>query len=453
MSSMRDQVYKVLVVDDSAFMRKVIGDMIERSPRLSLAGTARDGEDALRRVKEYLPDVITLDVEMPKKDGLSFLGDLMRVRPTPVVMVSSQTAKGADVTVRALSIGAADFVLKPSGSISLDMKKVEEELVSKVILAAQIDMSHLSRIDRQVLPSRRAKEIFSERKPLVREARRSFSKKPEVVAVASSTGGPRALQGVLPLLSGDFPVPIVVVQHMPQGFTASLARRMNDLSAISVVEAEEGMPLRKGTAVIAPGGRHLLLEEKNGLVQCSLSDGPPVNSVRPAADLLFESVARIFGGASIGVILTGMGKDRHPGGPASSRTGSHGVGRIARDLCYLWHAESRLGIRICAPTASSGYNGGNLGIPCGESINRPKENEGASTMTSMDMSQYIGAFLDEATEQLQNLNDLLLSLENDPQSEEIVTDIFRIAHTLKGMSAHHGVREDCTSHPCYGGHV
>ena len=335
MSPMRDGVHKVLVVDDSAFMRKVIGDMIERSPRLSLAGTARDGEDALKRVEEYRPDVITLDVEMPRKDGLSVLEDLMRIRPTPVVMVSSQTAKGADVTVRALSIGAADFVLKPSGSISLDMKKVEEELVSKVIQAAQIDMSHLSRIDRQVLPSRRAKEIIPERKPFVREDRRSFSKKPEVVALASSTGGPRALQGVLPLLSKNFPVPIVVVQHMPQGFTASLARRMDDMSAISVVEAEEGMPLRKGTAVIAPGGRHLLLKEKNGLVQCSLSDGPPVNSVRPAADLLFESVARIFGGASIGVILTGMGKDGTEGARLLHEQGAMVLGE-SPETCVIY---------------------------------------------------------------------------------------------------------------------
>ena len=308
---MRDQVYRVLVVDDSAFMRKVIGDMVERSSRLTLAGTARDGEDALRRVEEYSPDVITLDVEMPRKNGIAFLEDLMRRHPLPVVMVSSQTSKGADITVRALSMGAADFVLKPSGSISLDMDKVEEELVSKVIAAAQIDMSHLTRIDQKPRygQPKTAETLLEEKRPLPREKFRGLLKKPEVVTIAASTGGPRALQGVLPLLPADFPVPIVVVQHMPRGFTTSLARRMDDLSAISVVEAEEGMSLQRGTAIIAQGGLHLLLKEKNGLVQCTLSDSPPVNSVRPAADLLFESVARIYGGSAVGVILTGMGKD------------------------------------------------------------------------------------------------------------------------------------------------
>ncbi|HOO64819.1 MAG TPA: chemotaxis response regulator protein-glutamate methylesterase, partial [Synergistaceae bacterium] len=308
---MRDQVYRVLVVDDSAFMRKVIGDMVERSPRLTLAGTARDGEDALDKMEECAPHVITLDVEMPRKDGIAFLEEMMRRRPLPVVMVSSQTSKGADITVRALSMGAADFVLKPSGSISLDMHKVEEELISKVIAAAQIDMSHLSRIDQKphFVQPKIAEKPPEEKRSLPREKFRGFAKRPEVVAIAASTGGPRALQGVLPLLPADFPVPIVVVQHMPRGFTTSLSRRMDDLSAISVIEAEEGMALQKGTAIIAQGGLHLLLKERNGLVQCTLSDSPPVNSVRPAADLLFESVARIFGGSAIGVILTGMGRD------------------------------------------------------------------------------------------------------------------------------------------------
>ncbi|HPJ25543.1 MAG TPA: chemotaxis response regulator protein-glutamate methylesterase [Synergistaceae bacterium] len=333
---MKDRVYKVLVVDDSAFMRKVIGDMVNRCPRLSLAGTARDGEDALKKVIEYAPHVITLDVEMPKKDGLAVLEELMRQRPTPVVMVSSQTSKGAEITVRALSMGAADFVLKPSGSISLDMDKVEEELVSKVIAAAQIDMSHLSRIDQRKMGHPKVVEKPSREKlPLPREPFRGGLKKPEVVAIASSTGGPRALQGVLPLLPRDFPVPIVVVQHMPQGFTASLARRMNDLSAISVIEAEEGMTLRKGVAVIAQGGSHLLLQERNGLVQCSLSDSPPVNSVRPAADLLFESVARIFGGAAIGVILTGMGKDGTEGARLLYEKGATVIGE-SPETCVIY---------------------------------------------------------------------------------------------------------------------
>lgn len=294
---------RVLVVDDSAFMRRIIGDILARDSRIEVVGKARDGEDALEQVHSLRPQVITLDVEMPRKNGLQVLEELMRTQPTPVVMVSSLTAEGAEVTMRALAAGAVDFIRKPSGTISLDMERVAQELCQKVLLAGQVDpVRLLPRVPRSPMP--RGYESREGGHPL-----RIGAGKPRIIAVASSTGGPRALQEILPALPGELSVPVVVVQHMPEGFTASFAARMNDLSALTVVEGSDGLPLRPGLAVIAPGGRHMVLEEGGKTAVCRLVDTPPENSVRPAADPLFRSVAKVFGGAVLGAILTGMGRD------------------------------------------------------------------------------------------------------------------------------------------------
>ena len=298
---------RVLVVDDSAFMRRIISDILSRDPQLEVVGKARDGEDALVQARALKPQVITLDVEMPRKNGLQVLEELMRVQPTAVVMVSSLTAEGADVTMRCLAAGAVDFILKPSGTISLDMEKVAEELCQKVLLAGQVDLSHLA-LPETPKPVRRMPRP-GEAPGVLRPSRPLSGAKPRIVALAASTGGPRALQEILPALPGELPVPVVVVQHMPEGFTASFAARMNDLSALTVVEGKDGLPLRPGMAVIAPGGWHMVLEEGGKYGVCRLSDAPPENSVRPAADPLFRSVAKVFGGAVVGAILTGMGRD------------------------------------------------------------------------------------------------------------------------------------------------
>lgn len=303
----------MLVVDDSAFMRKVIGDLLAADPRIEVVGRARDGRDALEQVRKLAPHVITLDVEMPRMNGLQFLEELMRVRPTPVVMVSSLTKQGADVTMKALSLGAVDFVTKPSGTISLDMHKVAAELCQKVIEASEANLSTLVR--KTPVSSGREREI-------VQEPISSRSRSPQIVAIASSTGGPRAIQEILPQLPATFPVPLVIVQHMPEGFTASFAQRLDDLSALRVMEGYDGLRLEGGCAVIAPGGKHLLLEGVPGQTVCRLSDGPPVKSVKPAADLLFLSVADVFGGASIGVVLTGMGRDGSDGAKAMYAKGA-----------------------------------------------------------------------------------------------------------------------------------
>lgn len=310
---MSEQRIRVLIVDDSAFMRKVIGDLLSADSRIDVVGRARDGRDALEQVRRLAPQVITLDVEMPRMDGLQFLEELMRTHPIPVVMVSSLTKRGADVTMRALAAGAVDFVTKPSGTISLDMHKVASELCQKVIAASEANLGTFLR--KAPVTSRKEGELSTGTMP-------PHSRPPQIVAIASSTGGPRAIQEILPQLPAKFPVPVVIVQHMPEGFTASFAQRLNDLSELRVVEGYDGLPLEVGCAVIAPGGKHLLLEGPPSKAVCRLSDGPPVKSVKPAADLLFLSVADVFGGASIGVVLTGMGRDGSDGAKAMHGKGA-----------------------------------------------------------------------------------------------------------------------------------
>ena len=310
---------RVLVVDDSAFMRKVIGDILAEDPRFEVVARVRDGEEALQRCGELRPDVVTMDVEMPRKNGLEALREIMRLYPTPVVMVSSLTREGADTTFQALASGAVDFVTKPSGTISLDMKKVEDELRQKVWVASTVDLRHVS--PRGKVPPR---EVPREEKPVSHPPLASMpptvsERRPhraELALIASSTGGPRALQEVIPALPGNFPVPLLVVQHMPQGFTTSFAQRLNEMSALEVVEGADGLKPRKGMAVIAPGGYHMVVEKWGGELVCRLSDAPPLRSVKPAADMLFLSVADVVGGSAVAAILTGMGRDGTDGAKA-----------------------------------------------------------------------------------------------------------------------------------------
>ncbi len=294
-----NQPVRVLITDDSAFMRKIITDILSAHPGIEVAGTARNGSDAVRKAASLQPDVITMDVEMPVMDGLTALKEILSSRPVPVVMVSSLTREGAETTLQALASGAVDFICKPSGAISLDMAQVGEELTAKVLAASQARLPG----NAANLSAGKGKEPV--RGKTVNPAPGTFS----LVVIATSTGGPRALQKVIPSLPADFPVPVAVVQHMPRGFTASLAQRLNQLSNLTVLEARHGMPLMRGMVVIAPGDQHLLLEDGEGHLHCTLSQAPPIHSVRPAADPLFESAARLGDKRSVGVILTGMGKD------------------------------------------------------------------------------------------------------------------------------------------------
>ena len=295
---------KVLIVDDSAFMRKIIGDILSADPAIEVVGRVRNGKEAVAQFQQLAPDVVTLDMEMPGMNGIEVLREMMKHRPTAVVMVSSLTKGGANITMQALDAGALDFVTKPSGTISLDMEKVGDELRQKVIAASRASVRNAS-----MQPGGRRQ--FSP--PLGAAAapppKREFSKRLEMVVIAASTGGPMALQELLPALPESFPLPILIVQHMPPGFTSSFAARLNERCSLSAMEAVDGMAVKKGRILVAPGGYHLTVEKKLGEYFCKLLETPPVRSVRPAADVLFTSVAEAVDGTVIAVILTGMGKD------------------------------------------------------------------------------------------------------------------------------------------------
>ncbi len=284
---------QVLVVDDSAFMRKMISDILNKDFRIEVIGTARNGLDCLHKLTTLTPDVITMDIEMPKLDGLQTLREIMEKCPLPVVMVSSLTSQSAESTFQALHLGAVDFIEKPSGSISLDMEKVSRHIIRKVIAASGAKVA--------AFPLKAPPASY---KPL-----RSHNQQPMVVAIGTSTGGPRALQKVLTDLPADFPLPIVIVQHMPRGFTRSLAARLNKLSLITVKEAEDQEELTGGTAYIAPGDFHMKIVSKGNKLGVELDQSDAVNGHRPAVNRMLSSLAALQQIRTIAVIMTGMGAD------------------------------------------------------------------------------------------------------------------------------------------------
>ena len=311
---------RVLVVDDSAFMRRVIADAIASQPDMEVAGVAHNGLDALLKVEQLQPDVVTLDVEMPDMDGLTALRHLMARYPRPVVMLSSQTQHGAITTLRALSIGAVDFVAKPSGAISLDFSRVREELLQKIRGAA------LARIRAQVASTRRPPEA-------TRVPRAKYPGAFEhLVVIGCSTGGPRALAALVPELPAEAPTAYLIVQHMPAGFTRSLAERLDASGPIAVREAVAGDRLEGGTALVAPGDYHLRLSP-SGAVE--LDQAARVHGVRPSVDVALESVSERFGSKTVAVILTGMGQDGAAGAAVVRQAGGY---VLAEDesTCVVW---------------------------------------------------------------------------------------------------------------------
>ncbi|KGA98230.1 chemotaxis protein CheY [Alkalihalobacillus alcalophilus ATCC 27647 = CGMCC 1.3604] len=287
----------VLVVDDSAFMRRLISEMLNTDPQINVIGTARNGHEALSKREQLKPDVMTLDVEMPVMNGLETLKQIMRTNPCPIIMLSSTTSEGAENTLLAVEYGAVDFVAKTSGPISLDLKKIEAELREKVKCAAKVRNLRAPAID---VPKVRPKQVtYSLGSELVKK----------LVLIGTSTGGPKALKQVLPALPKDYPYPILVVQHMPAGFTKSLANRLNSLSEIEVKEAEPGEKLQGGVAYIAPGDSHLEVKRINGELCAHLTKEDPIRGLRPAVDCLFHSVAKIDELQVLAIILTGMGAD------------------------------------------------------------------------------------------------------------------------------------------------
>ena len=290
---------RVLVVDDSALMRKIISDMLVSSPDIEVIGKANNGEDAIEKVSRLKPDVVTMDIEMPVLDGLQALGYIMSECPTPVIMLSAENS--ADVTITAFHYGAVDFIQKPSGNIRLDLAVIKDELIKKVKAAAGVKTSKLVFLDENKINE----------KPEPEKVNDANTRK--IVIIGTSTGGPRALQQVIPLLPITLNAAVLVVQHMPPGFTKSLADRLNKQSMINVREAREGDLVEPGTILIAPGDYHMIVRQQKRegrtVEVISLNRDEKVQGVRPSVDVLLNSVAQIYGKDALGVILTGMGSD------------------------------------------------------------------------------------------------------------------------------------------------
>ena len=311
---------RVLVVDDSAFMRFTITKHLNESPGIQVIGSARDGIEALELIPKLNPDVVTLDVEMPHMDGLSTLKEIMTRFPRPVVMLSSLTAEGTVETVKALTLGAVDFIAKPVNKSTINI--VMAEVAAKIIKAAGSRVFSLAPL---VRPSPLSKINSS-------KTTRPINSMDKIVVIGSSTGGPRALNALIPEISAKLSAAFIIIQHMPAGFTRSLADRLDSLSELKVKEAEPGDKLEAGLALLAPGGFHLTFD-RNGIIVTN--QNPPVNGVRPAIDVTMASMVSLYGKSLIGVILTGMGSD----GTVGSRLIHEAGGQIiaeAESSCVVW---------------------------------------------------------------------------------------------------------------------
>ena len=295
---------KVLIVDDSALVRKLLSEILGDHPDIEVVGVAQDPYIARDKIKQLNPDVLTLDVEMPRMDGLTFLRNLMRLRPMPVIMISSLTEKGADVTLQALESGAIDFVTKPKIGLEEGLEEYSQEIVEKIKIAAGAadQVKKLEPSDLKVAPKYSADAVLGERKVS------HYRTTDKIIAIGASTGGTEAIKDVLVNLPPDMPG-IVITQHIPDGFSKPFAKRMDTMSALTVFEAEDGQQILPGHAYIAPGHSHLLVVRDGAKYRCQLNDGPPVNRHRPSVDVLFRSVAQHAGPNATGVILTGMGND------------------------------------------------------------------------------------------------------------------------------------------------
>lgn len=307
---------RVLVVDDSAFMRKAISIMIGDDPDIEVIGTANNGEEGLAKVLELAPDLVTMDIEMPRMDGLTALRRIMKEKPTPVMMVSSLTSDGAQATLDALELGAVDFIPKQLSYVSLDIVKIKQELIAKI--------KYINSRKRLLMSQARNRGVFTgDARPVGAEpkarpmpakvampVRTGIAKKHiRIVAIGTSTGGPPALQAVIPSLPKEFPVPVLVVQHMPPTFTKSLANRLNGLSHLEVKEAENGDRIERGMVYIAPGNKHMTVRKDSGSHYIKLSDEPADTLYKPSVDIMMNSVEDFYRGSTLGVIMTGMGSD------------------------------------------------------------------------------------------------------------------------------------------------
>jgi two-component system, chemotaxis family, protein-glutamate methylesterase/glutaminase len=313
---------RVLVVDDSALMRKLIPTILERDSSLEVVGTAMDGTFALKKIEELHPDVITLDLEMPRMDGLEALRLIMRRAPMPVIVFSTHSREGAYSTFKALALGAIDFVAKPRDAAAGHLDTIAVELIEKIKVAKRA-------AGRKIRAS-----VAEETAPPQKKPSRAALPPSRIVAIGISTGGPNALQFVLSQIPADFSASILIVQHMPEGFTEMFAKRLDECCALDVQEARSGDLLLAGRVLICPGNRHMMVRRMPRGDMAVLSDGPPVNGHRPSADVLFRSVAQAFALTSVGVLMTGMGDDGAEGLGAIKAAGGMTVAQ-SEDTCVV----------------------------------------------------------------------------------------------------------------------
>lgn len=302
---------RVLVVDDSALMRKLISRLVERDETIHVVGTAMDGEFALKKIEELMPDVVTLDLDMPRLNGIDTLRQIMRHPRVPVIVVSAHSQEGASLTFKALHMGAFDFVPKPEDVLSDAMTDIADELIVKIKAAAGSPVERSRRLVREEKPR------APRRKPLA-----AAGPADKVVAIGISTGGPNSLEYMLSHLPAEFAAGILVVQHMPVGFTAAFARRLNESCALEVKEAQSGDVICAGRVLICPGDRHMRVHRASFGNTVVLNDDPRVRGHRPSVDVLFHSVATEFGRDAVGVLMTGMGEDGADGLGAMHHAGA-----------------------------------------------------------------------------------------------------------------------------------
>ncbi len=298
---------RVLIVDDSFLMRRIISDIVNSDPGLEVVGKAKDGGEALAMVSSLNPDVVTLDINLPTRNGIDVLSDIMKTKPTKIIMLSAYTRSGASATIKALELGAVDFIAKPSGEISLGLEKLRNEIIEKIKLAANVNVGkYLASFKTGLIPVAEGGKVTGAEK---------------LVIIGASTGGPKAILNIMKNIPGDINAAFLIVQHMPKGFTLSFAERISWETGIRTKEAEEGDVVSPGRVFVAPAGSHMILTMDNSAVKINLTQDPPVNFVRPSIDVTMKSAAGIFGKELIGVILTGMGKDGMEGAKKIKESG------------------------------------------------------------------------------------------------------------------------------------
>ena len=307
---------KVLIIDDSALIRQLLQEILSKDPAIEVVGTAADPLIARDKIKQLLPDVLTLDIEMPKMDGITFLKNLMRLRPMPVIMISTLTEAGADVTLEALEIGAIDFIPKPKVDVAEKIQDYAADIINKIKIAS---VARVRTFRDNVIPT--VNEKLSADAILAKGSAKFLRTTEKIIAIGSSTGGTEAIKEILIRMPATAPA-IVISQHIPAAFSSPFSKRMNACSAMTVYEAKDGQQILPGHVYIAPGDRHLIVERSGARYVCRLNDGPLVNRHKPSVDVMFRSVSQNVGPNAVGAILTGMGDDGARGMKEMHETGS-----------------------------------------------------------------------------------------------------------------------------------